>query len=112
MSFSAIASHMPRDEIGWGQWHLAHAREHREFTDALLGQTPPVPSIEFPIERQGNVGDWLIAHQEMSQSVWSGAGGGQSQDFRTVDWTKDEEVNVWLLDHAKWHAQMRDALGL
>ena len=112
MSFSAIARHMPTDEAGWGQWLLEHAREHRIFTGALLEQSPPVASAEFPIEQMIDPEPWLTAHQEMSQSVWAGAGGGQSIDLRAVDWQDEQARDQWLLTHDRWHAQVREALGL
>lgn len=113
MSFSVIASHLPQDEAGWGQWLLEHAREHRRFTDALLGQTPSVATAEFPIETMGDDPQpWLGAHMEMSQSVWSGLGGGQSEDFRYVDWNDQKQIEQWFLNHDRWHATVRDALGL
>ena len=112
MSFSVFARHMPQDDAGWGTWFLEHAREHRIFTDTLLGQAPPVASAEFPIETMGDTEPWLNAHQEMSQSVWSGAGGGESIDLRTVDWKDKNQVEQWLLTHDRWHASVREALGL
>ena len=112
MSFSVIAKNSPVDDAGWGRWHLEHAREHRQMTGALLSQSPPVASIEYPIERMVDVNAWLNAHQEMSQSVWSGAGGGESPDFRTVDWKDEKDLANWLIIHAQWHSQMRTTLGL
>lgn len=112
MSFSVLARHMPLDDVGWGQWHLEHAREHRIFTDTLLGQTPSVATAEFPIETMDDPDPWLVAHMEMSQSVWSGIGGGQSLDLRTVDWKDESQLEQWLLVHDRWHAEVRDALGL
>lgn len=112
MSFSVIARSMPRDEAGWGQWLLEHAREHRIFTDTLLGQTPAVATAEFPIETMADHDPWLVAHMEMSQSVWSGIGGGQSPDLRTVDWNNEHQVDQWMLAHDRWHSTVRTALGL
>lgn len=112
MTFSAIAGEMPKDEAGWGQWFLEHAREHRSFTGVLLAQTPSVATAEFPIDRMDDPEDWLNAHMEMSQSVWSGAGGGQCTDLRTVEWSDEQQLNQWLLVHEQWHATMRDTLGL
>lgn len=113
MSFSVIASHLPQDEAGWGAWLLEHAREHRIFTDTLLGQTPPVTSMEFPIETIGDeIEPWLKAHQEMSQSTWRGIGGGQSFNLAEVDWNDEEQLREWLLNHDRWHYAVRQALGL
>lgn len=112
MSFSAIARLMPEDQAGWGQWHLEHAREHRIFTGTLLAQSPPVSTTEYPIETMDDPEPWLRAHMEMSQSVWSGIGGGQSPELRNVDWGNLEQLQDWLLEHDRWHSQVRTTLGL
>lgn len=112
MSFSVVARYVPQDVAGWGSWFLQHAQEHRLITDTLLGQSPPVATVEYPIERMGDVSAWLDAHMQMSQSVWSGIGGGQSPDLRTVKWDDPSALNQWFLQHDRWHATVRTALGL
>lgn len=112
MTFSVIGHHVPQDEAGWGQWFLTHAREHRLFTDTLLGQTPPVKTAEFPIETMADPKQWLEAHSEMSQSVWTGLGGGQSLELGQVNWNDPLQLEEWFLDHDRWHHLVREALGL
>lgn len=112
MSFSALWQWKYGDEEGMQKFLLAHYVEHRQFTDKLLGQTPSFAAVDLPIQRIENWKDWLGAHQMMSQSVWTGIGGGQSTDFGTLDYESPTAVDDWQNIHQLWHAQVRSSLGL
>lgn len=112
MSFSSIFQFIPGDDAGMNAWLLEHYIEHQSFYKALLGQTPSVITANYPIQRMDDPDGWLAAHQEMSQSVWSGLGGGQSENFGKLDWKKPSEVQDWLYSHYLWHKTVRDSLGL
>lgn len=94
------------------RWLLEHYMEHMEFYRALLGHTPSVVSVNYPIERMEQPQDWLAAHQKMSQSVWSGLGGGQSSDFGELDWDDPLQVQDWMYEHHQWHRNVAATLGL
>lgn len=91
---------------------IDHYLEHMQFYKTLLGQTPSVVTQNFPIQRMEDPKAWLAAHQQMSQSVWTGIGGGQSTDLGSLDWADTNQVQDWLQLHNDWHKQVRDVLGL
>lgn len=112
MAFSNLFQFIPGDEAGLNTWLLEHYLDHQQFYKALLGQTPSVRSVNYPIQRMDDPDGWLSAHQEMSQSIWSGLGGGQSEDFGKLDWKNPTEVQDWLYSHYLWHQNVRAQLGL
>lgn len=112
MAFSELWKFMPKDEEGKNRWLLEHYLEHQQFYRELAGQTPAVATVNYPIQRMEEPRAWLAAHQEMSQSVWSGIGGGQSTDFGSLDWDNDSQVQDWFNLHQLWHKTVRDALSL
>lgn len=112
MAFSAVFQFIPGDSAGMNRFLLDHYLEHQEFYRSLLGQNPSVVTANYPIHRMENPTVWLAAHQEMSQSVWSGIGGGQSVDFGRVDWSDPDKLQDWMQAHADWHRTVRDALDL
>lgn len=112
MSFSAVFQFRVGDEGGKNRFLLEHYVEHEQFYKALLGQTPSVRTVNYPIQRMDSEKDWLAAHQKMSQSVWTGIGGGQSTDFESLDWKNPAQVQDWFNLHALWHKSVRDSLGL
>lgn len=112
MAFSSIFQFTKNDQIGQGTWLVAHYLEHQQFYLALMTQTPAVITTNYPIQRMEDKKDWLAAHQEMSQSVWTALGGGQSQDFGSLNWESDSERSDWFNFHQLWHKTVRDSLGL
>lgn len=112
MAFSSTFQFIPGDEAGKNRWLLDHYLEHMQFYRTLLGQTPSVVTVNYPLQRMEEPRAWLDAHQKMSQSVWSGIGGGQSADFGDVDWENPQKVQDWMNIHGLWHQQVREALGL
>ena len=91
---------------------LAHYLEHMLFYKTLLGQSPSVTTVNYPIQRMDDQESWLVAHNKMTQSVWTGLGGGQSQEFGKLDWKNNDEVQDWLYEHHAWHQNVRNALSL
>lgn len=121
MAFSAVFQWLPGDKGGLNRFLLEHYVEHQTFYKTLLDQATPVKSINYPIQKIGAVSgaegmdnwpDWLWAHQAMSQSVWSGLGGGQSADFGSVKYQDPVAMQDWMQRHAAWHAVVRQSLGL
>lgn len=112
MAFSAVFQFRPDDEAGKNRFLLEHYIEHRQFINTLLGATPPFVPVDLPIQRMESIKDWLAAHQEMSQSVWTGLGGGQTTDFGTVNWDSDSQRQDWFNLHQLWHQTVRSSLGL
>lgn len=112
MSFSAVFQWLPGDEAGFQRFLMEHYLEHRLFIDTLLAQSPPIQTLEYPIQNMFSPDEWLSSHQEMSQSVWSALGGGQSTDFARLDWNDKVAVQDWQLLHAAWHQSVRDSLNL
>ena len=110
MAFSAITQYLPGDEEGKQRWLLEHYLEHRQFGQALLAQG--YAAVDLPIQSMEAPPPWLAAHQLVSQSQWTGAGGGQSPDLERVDWDKPDQLLDWFNTHTSWHYQMRQALGL
>jgi hypothetical protein len=112
MAFSALFQFKPGDYAGQQRWLLEHYLEHMEFYRALMEQTPPVITLNYPIQRMDEPTGWLGAHQKMSQSVWSALGGGQSTDFGDLDWSDANKVQDWMNSHQLWHKTVRDGLDL
>lgn len=112
MAFSAVFQFAPGDEKGLQRFLLEHYLEHQQFYKTLLGQSPSIPTANYPIQRLESWESWLGAHQEMSQSVWSALGGGQSTDFSRLKYDSAEAVQDWLNYHAQWHEVVRESLGL
>lgn len=112
MAFSSVWQFVVGDEAGKGRWLLEHYLEHQQFYRALLAQSPSFASVNYPLQRMEDPTKWLGAHQEESQSVWTGIGGGQSTDFGTLNWSSPTEVQDWMNLHQLWHAQVRTSLGL
>lgn len=112
MTFSVTFQFVPGDEAAMSRFLLDHYLEHQQFYLALLTQSVSISTVNYPIQRLDNWPDWLAAHQKMSQSVWSGIGGGQSTDFGRLKYDDPGALQDWLQIHAGWHAVVRDALGL
>ena len=112
MAFSALFQFMPGDPVGQDKWLLEHYLEHQMFYRELLAQTASIVTTNYPIQRMRDSKSWLAAHNEMSQSVWSGIGGGQSPDLGSVNWDDPKELQDWLEYHAAWHASVRESLNL
>lgn len=112
MTFSAVFQFAPGDAKGMQAWLLEHYLEHMEFYRTLLAETPSIVTVNLPIQRMEEPEGWLAAHQQMSQSVWSGIGGGQSTDFGDLDWQDQQKVQDWMNEHALWHKAVRESLGL
>lgn len=114
MAFSAVSQFTPGDEGGMNRFLFEHYLEHQQFASVLLAQTPPAQTTTLPIQKmdKGREQDWLLAHQQMTQSVWTGLGGGQSAEFSRVDWNDPDQLLNWMQDHAQWHAQVRELLSL
>ncbi len=112
MSFSAVFQFRVGDEGGKNRFLLEHYLEHRQFSQALQGQTPAFVPVEYPIQRMESERQWLEDHQKMTQSVWTGLGGGQTTDFASLDWENENQVQDWFNLHQQWHKVVRDALGL
>lgn len=112
MAFSAVFQWLPSDEGGLNRFLLEHYVEHQQFYKTLLDQATPVKTVNYPIQKMNSWPDWLWAHQAMSQSVWSGLGGGQSADFGSVRYNDTVAMQDWMQQHAAWHAVVRQSLGL
>lgn len=112
MTFSALAQFIPGDPVGQDRWLLEHYLEHQTFYRELLGQSPTVVTVNLPLQHMRDPRPWLVAHQQVSQSVWTGLGGGQSVDLATVDWNDSAKLRDWLEFHAAWHQSVRDSLSL
>jgi hypothetical protein len=112
MAFSSVFQFTPGDGPGMNRWLLEHYLEHMAFYRALLAQSPSVITVNYPIQRMEDQRDWLAAHNKMSQSVWTGVGGGESTDFGDLDWSDATKVQDWMNIHALWHKRVRDSLGL
>jgi hypothetical protein len=110
MAFSAVFQWLPGDEGGLNRFLLEHYVEHQQFYKALLSLG--VRTTNLPIQRIENWPDWLAAHQQVSQSVWTGLGGGQSTDFGTVRYDEPTAMQDWMQFHSLWHKAVRDSLGL
>jgi hypothetical protein len=112
MAFSPVSVFIPGDPFGQDKWLLEHYIEHQLFYTTLLGQATSVVTISMPIQRMRDPVAWLDTHNKVSQSVWTGIGGGQSLDLGSVDWNDSRELQDWLEYHAAWHQSVRDSLGL
>ena len=112
MAFSATYKFYIGDDAGKNRFLLEHYIEHRRFIDALLAQTPSFSAVDLPIQTMEDPKRWLAAHQQMSQSAWTGAGGGQSTDFGTLNWQNNADVEDWFVAHKAWHDSLRTSLGL
>lgn len=117
MSFSATFQFVPGDEGGLNRFLLDHYLSHRAYVDALLAQTPSFAAVDLPIQRLTNWPDWLAAHQMMSQSAWTGAGGGQSTDFGSLKLGPDGQpdpgaLQDWFIYHKLWHDDLNATLGI
>ena len=112
MSFSTLYKFAIGDDKGRERWLLEHFLEHMNFYRTLLGQTPSFKSVLYPIQRMEDPKEWLRVHNRMSQSVWTGAGGGQSIDLETLDWNSPTQVQDWFQLHRDWHYNVRTTLNL
>lgn len=112
MAFSALFQWVPGDERGLNRFLLEHYIEHRLFADTLLGQTPSVRTLDYPLQHMDRPRDWLGAHQKVSQSVWTGIGGGQTTDLESVNWDDPGALQDWQQIHLAWHQQVRSSLNL
>ncbi len=112
MSFSAVSEWVPGDDIGLQKFLLEHYLEHRLFTDTFLSQSPPIKTLEYPLQTMPDPKQWLADHQRVSQSQWTAAGGGESIDLERLNWDDPIQVVDWQVFHAAWHKSMRDSLNL
>ena len=110
MAFSAVFQFRLDDEAGKNRFLLEHYIEHRMFVDALLAKG--FIAVDLPIQTMNDPKQWLAAHQQMTQSAWTGTGGGQSEDFGTLNWQSPGDVQSWFIDHKLWHDSVRTSLGL
>lgn len=112
MAFSAVFQWKKDDEQGLNRFLLAHYIEHNTFYKTLMGQSPAVITSNYPIQTLEGWEQWLDAHQKMTQSVWSGLGGGQTVDFGTLKYDDEGALQDWQLRHSQWHATVRESLNL
>lgn len=113
MTFSTTFQFFYGDDAGRQKWLLDHYLEHKLFYTTLLSNT--VITTILPIQKMENPqspADWLNAHQRVSQSVWTGIGGGQMIDLERVDWSNASMLQSWLERHGRWHAEVRNVLSL
>ena len=82
------------------------------MNDALLSLNPAFVPVDLPIQRMDDPEEWLDAHQRMTQSVWTGIGGGQTTDFERLDFNSPTDLTDWQNIHHLWHMQARASLGM
>lgn len=112
MAFSAVFQWLPGDAGGLNRFLLEHYVEHQQFYSVLAQSSPAIVTTNLPIQRLEAWPQWLAAHQEMTQSVWTALGGGQTVDFGRLDYEDPEALQDWMQSHADWHAVVRQALQL
>lgn len=112
MAFSALTQFVPGDEPGQNRWLLEHYLEHQMFYTTLLEQSPAIVTVNYPIQRIETWPDWLAAHNQQHQSLWTGIGGGEATDLGTLKWEDKNALLDWFQTHADVHTQIRDSLGL
>lgn len=112
MSFASTFQFVPGDEGGMNRFLLDHYVQHRRYVDSLLALTPSYRAVDLPIQRVQDWKDWLAAHQQMSQSAWTGIGGGQSTDFGSLNYNDPSAWQDWFLYHKLWHQSVDTSLGL
>lgn len=110
MALTSTFQWLPGDDAGLNRFLLDHYVEHQQFYKTLLGVG--VRTVNYPIQRLESWPDWLAAHQKMSQSVWTGLGGGQSTDFGRVKHEDPGAMQDWMQVHSLWHKVVRDSLGI
>lgn len=110
MAFDSVFQFKQGDEGGKNRFLLEHYLEHMEIYRALAAQG--IATVNYPIQTMEEPNEWLAAHQTMSQSVWSGIGGGQSTDLGRVDWNDAQQMQDWMVLHRDWHRSVRNSLGL
>lgn len=112
MPFSASFQWLPGDDAGLNRFLLDHYVSHRRYIGALAELATPFKAVDLPIQRLEKWPDWLAAHQQMSQSVWTGLGGGQGTDFGSLKYDDPAAMQDWMLYHYNWHKVVDEALGL
>lgn len=107
---------LPSDPAGWGRWLLGHAAEHEQMRQILVQEVnPPIIIPDYNIRAWSDgpkaVQTWLQTHQFMHDALdhFLNVTG---TDFSLVDFTSEEQFDVWLDDHRSVHAIYRQILGI
>lgn len=105
----------PEDPGGWGYWLNRHQLEHLQFVQVIQANThgAQLPLFDLGIWRGSDEGtdSWMSDHEVMTLAVNEQTGVG-NPDFGEADWRNPYSYMVWMNNHAVWHAQQRQKLGI
>ena len=98
------------DPAGFGRWLTSHFLEHKQFITSALALTTPVTVPDYDLLAYSDeprlTRFWLDAHALVHNTLRS-ATGVTGIDLQEVDFTKADQFEIWLSDHALEHAQIR-----
>jgi len=99
------------DEAGWSNFLSAHYFEHQKIIKAIQ-QKYFFASLDYPLLDIGDQKIWLFSHADMHQSISKIIGIGLSPDLDEVDFSKEDQFETWMQNHAALHDQIDLVLGL
>lgn len=106
---------LPKDPAGFGQWRSGHALEHNVLRQKCAALASHANISEFDVlswkDDPEYVRLWLESHETMHAQI-RGATNVSGADLSLVDFTDDEQFQVWLDDHAQEHLIFRQILGI
>jgi hypothetical protein len=103
---------VPQDADDWKKWSFVHAANHYDMIAAVQEQKGQqlAQFILDPMDPD-NLGTWMYQHQEMHNQV-NAALGTSGFDLLGLDWTKDDEFQMWLRLNGDEHVRICTALGI
>lgn len=103
------------DIPGYGNWDIAHAREHQQFIQVLAQQTPSIPISAYNLlafltagDQRRGIGE---SHREVHQAL-SAALGITGTDYTQYNLDDSSDFYTFLGYHSTDHAAIRQALGI
>jgi hypothetical protein len=106
---------LPNDPPGFSIWLQEHYLEHAQFVRLLQSLTPPIfiPDYNFALfgVDPTTTSGWLEAHQTAHLALRNQTGVG-GVNLADVNFSKEEEWQIWMDTHADEHSQIRAALGI
>lgn len=114
MSLQAI-SQIPISPEGFWIWAFANKAHHHDIFQAIYDQTGTTLQ-EFALEpfdplNKESFGNWLIQHAQMHQAQ-NEVLGIDSNNLIDLDWSDNEMLQTWMLQHFSEHDQAGTILNI
>lgn len=110
----AALLNIPRNEEELLEWSFRHQDQHVKINNAIWQQQgialPLYPLDPMPPLKSDKIGAWTYQHQSAHTS-FDGLLNLPGNDFTSVDFTQEDQINSWIRLHFQDHYLAQAALG-